>query len=224
MCNEVARRIALGQLREDWSDLKVPLLFPEGLPNLAPLDSIRITDPALILRAAADGAGVDGVIRRWSWLGPSGKPVYNYRSEGRAFASAESAGSEFPRSTIVRGGSGRCLIPIDAFYEFTDPPADLLGAKPKRARKTKWRFTATDDAWFCVAGFWRTEPALGEGRAGEAFTLLTCAPGPDIAPYHHRQIVLPPAEQWAGWLDGSLAAAEVCRAAAAGRFAAEQMG
>ncbi|WP_267394560.1 MULTISPECIES: SOS response-associated peptidase [unclassified Sphingomonas] len=210
MCNEVARRIALGQLREDWSELKVPLLFPEGLPNLATLDSIRITDPTLILRAAADGAGVDGVIRRWSWPGPSGKPVYNYRSEGRAFAAGDK--------------SGRCLIPVDAFYEFTDPPADLLGAKPKRARKTKWRFTATDDAWFCVAGFWRTEPALGEGRAGEAFTLLTCEPGPDIAPYHHRQIVLPPAEQWAGWLDGSLAAADVCRPAAAGRFAAEQMG
>ena len=45
------RRIALGPLGEDWSLLKVRLVFPEGLPNLAPLDSIRITDPTLILRA-----------------------------------------------------------------------------------------------------------------------------------------------------------------------------
>lgn len=219
MCNEVARRIALGQLREDWSQLKVPLTFPEGLPNLAALDSIRITDATLILRAGADG--VEGVMRRWSWPGPSGKPVYNYRSEGRTFGSAAT--------------SGRCLIPVDAFYEFTDPQADpgpdpqpdLLGT-PRRAaargRKDKWRFTAIDQPWFCIAGFWRTEPRLGEGRAAEAFTLLTCEPGPDIAPYHHRQIVLPQRAHWAGWLDGSLDAATVLRPSPAGWLAAERMG
>ena len=54
MCNEVARRISLGQLREDWSQLKVPLAFPEGLPNSRPSTRVRITDPTLILRI--DGA------------------------------------------------------------------------------------------------------------------------------------------------------------------------
>lgn len=211
MCNEVARRIALGQLREDWSQLKVPLVFPEGLPNLAPLDSIRITDATLILRAGT--GGVEGTVRRWSWPGPTGKPVYNYRSEGRAFANAAASAS-----ASSRGGSGRCLIPVDAFYEFTDPAPDV----PRRARKTKWRFTDAHHPWFCIAGFWRTEPALGEGIAAEAFTLLTCAPGPDIAPYHHRQIVLPPREQWAGWLDGSLPAGEVCRPTPAGTLAVER--
>lgn len=203
MCNEAARRIALGQLRDDWSQLKVPLVFPEGLPNLAPAESIRITDPTLILRAAAQGEGVEGVTRRWSWPAPNGKPVYNFRSEGRGFANGS--------------GAGRCLIPVDAFFEFTDPAP---GA-PKKARKEKWRFTHADQDWFCVAGWWRTEPALGEGRAAEAFTMLTCEPGPDIAPYHHRQIVLPPRHQWAGWLNGSLSAGEVCRPAPAGTFVAE---
>ncbi len=188
MCNEVARRIALGQLRDDWSQLKVPLIFPEGLPNLQPLDSIRITDPTLILRAGADGA--EGVTRRWSWPGPTGKPVYNFRSEGRAFA-----------------GTGRCLIPVDAFFEFTAAPPD---ASPK-SRKTKWRFSVAGADWFCVAGWWRADPTVGE-----AFTMLTCEPGPDIAPYHSRQIVLPPRTQWAGWLDGSLPAAEVLRPSPAG--------
>lgn len=195
MCNEAARRIALGQLRDDWSQLKIPLTFPEGLPNLAPEESIRISDPALIVRAGPDGQA-EGVIRRWSWPGPSGKPVYNYRSEGRALS------------------SGRCLMVVDSFFEFTDPPPDA----PRRARKLKWRFADAHHPWFCIAGVWRTEPKLGEGRAAEAFAMLTCDPGPDVAPFHHRQVVTPPRDAWAGWLDGSLPAAEVCRPAPAGTF------
>lgn len=203
MCNEIARRVALGQLREDWADLKVPLIFPEGLPNLEPLESIRITDQALILRHADDG--VAGVTRRWSWPAANNRPVYNYRSEGRDFAN--------------QGTSGRCLIPVDGFYEYTDPePGSARGA-----RKTKWQFTAASGAWFCIAGFWHAEPALGEGMAAEAFTLLTCDPGPDVAPYHHRQIVLPARRQWTGWLDGSLPAAAVCRPTRGGTLAVTRM-
>ncbi len=75
MCNEVARRIALGQLREDSSQLKISLLFPEGLPNLAPLDSIRITDTTLVIRTpanddAAAPASAEAVQRRWSFPAP----------------------------------------------------------------------------------------------------------------------------------------------------------
>jgi putative SOS response-associated peptidase YedK len=196
VCNEVARRIALGEIRDDWSQLKIPLIFPEGLPNLAPLDSIRITDTTLILRAGA--GGVEGVVRRWSWPGAGGRPVYNYRSEGRGFAGG--------------AGAGRCLLPVDAFYEFTDPPADA----PKKARKTKWRFVDAVHPWFCIAGWWRTDPGVGE-----AFTLLTGEPGPDIAPYHHRQIMLPARETWGGWLDGSLSAAQVLRPSPAGSLRVE---
>ncbi|MBY0306153.1 MAG: SOS response-associated peptidase, partial [Sphingomonas sp.] len=103
MCNEAARRISLGQLREDWSQIKIPLLFPEGAPNMAPLDSIRITDPTVIIRAAAsEPQSAELVTRRWSWpltSGPgAGKPLYNLRSEGRRFGNSASG--------------GRCLIPV----------------------------------------------------------------------------------------------------------------
>lgn len=198
MCNEIARRIALGQLREDWSELKVPLVFPDGLPNLGAQDSIRITDTALVLRAGVDVATpcIGGAMRRWSWPGQGGRPVYNYRSEGRTFPNG--------------AREGRCLIPVDAFFEFTVPPPDA----PPRSKKTKWRFTAAahgplaigqGDPWFCIAGFWRATPV------GEAFTLLTAEPGPDVAPYHHRQVVCPAVVHWTGWLDGSLPAADVLR-------------
>jgi len=88
---------------------------------MAPLESIKITDPSVIIRAAAEAPGeAEMVTRRWSWPAPSGKPVYNYRSDGREF------------------GSGRCLIPIDGFYEFTDPPAEE--ARPSVARSPNGNF------------------------------------------------------------------------------------
>ena len=51
MCNEAARRTALGLMREDFSQLCIPLIFPEGLPNLGDAPSIRITDSTVIVRA-----------------------------------------------------------------------------------------------------------------------------------------------------------------------------
>ncbi len=58
MCNEAARRTALGLMREDFSQLKIPLRFPEGLPNLGELLSIRITDATVIVRASPPRAEV----------------------------------------------------------------------------------------------------------------------------------------------------------------------
>lgn len=193
MCNETRRRIALGQAREDWGQTRIPLRFPEGLPNLAPLESIRITDANAIIRAAADDAGAaELVVRRWSWPGPTGKPVYNYRSEGRDFA------------------KGRCLIVADGFYEFTAP------ADPKAKRKDKWLFTKAGEDWFCIAGLWRAT-----AEVGEAYTLLTTEPGPDVAPYHGRQIVVLERRDWARWLDPAVPAAELLKPSPRGSFIIE---
>jgi putative SOS response-associated peptidase YedK len=147
--------------------------FPEAVPNFQPRD-VRISERAPILRAAgAGGDGLELVERRWSWSGPSGKPVFNFRGEGRRFAPQE-----------------RCVVPADGFYEFTAP------ADPKAKRKDRWLFEWPPHDWFGIAGLVRLDPKLGE-----AFTLLTCPPGPDIAPYHNRQIVLLTPEDCLGWLD-----------------------
>lgn len=85
------------------------------------------------------------------------------------------------RSEGRRFPTGRCLIPADGFYEFT-------GSKYP---KTKWLFTPADGSeLFAIAGLVRDE----------RFTMLTCDPGPDIAPYHSRQIVILARDQWGAWL------------------------
>lgn len=193
MCNEHRRTVELGKISDAFAQLRIPLRFPQGAPNLAALDSIRITDPSAIVRWAGDGEDAAELVqRRWSWPGPTGKPVFNYRSEGRDFRNSAS--------------QGRCLLMADGFYEYTAPED---GSK----RKTRWLFTTEGEELFGIAGLWRTHEAVGE-----ACTMLTVEPGPDIQPYHSRQIVIVPRADWAGWLDGSAPAGAVLRPSPAGTF------
>jgi putative SOS response-associated peptidase YedK len=191
MCNEHRRKVELVNIAETFAQLRIPLRFPEGAPNLAALESIRITDPAAIVRARGDAFEL--VQRRWSWPGPTGKPVFNYRGEGREFDN--------------KAGSGRCLIVADGFYEYTDP-------QDGGRRKTRWLFTRPGEDMFGIAGLWRTDP-----KVGEACTMLTVEPGADIAPYHNRQIAIVDPADWRRWLDASAPAAALLKPSPAGTFA-----
>ncbi|HEY0622285.1 SOS response-associated peptidase [Sphingomonas sp.] len=177
MCNDYRLEVDIASIMEDFDDLKIKIDLPEGTPNVSAREDIKITDVAPIVRSSASGAEL--VNRRWSWPGPGGKPVYNFRAEGRQF------------------GSNRCLILADGFYEFTKPE------DPKQKRQDKWLFTLAGHRWFCIAGIWR------ESSVGEAFTMLTIEPGEDVAPYHSRQIVPLPRDRWAAWLDPRVPADDV---------------
>lgn len=190
MCNDIRNTIPTRAIEEAFSQLKIPLVFPTGAPNLEPREDIRISDNAPVIRRQPGGEA-ELVQLRWSWPAPNGKPVFNFRAEGRRFA------------------SGRCLVPADGFYEFTDPEPSAS----KRARKTKWLFTLVGEPWFCIAGLWRPSPH------GDAFTLLTLPPGPDIAPYHDRQIVVLRPDAWKAWLDLERPEDEILRALPVGSLA-----
>jgi len=180
MCNLYTQKKSVDEVARLFRALDLPLRFPEGVPNLQPND-IAITDPGPIVRAAVgEPAAFDLVVRRWSWPGSNGKPVYNFRSDGR----------EFP--------TGRCLIVADGFYEFTTP------ADPKQKRKDRWLFTSANEPMLGIAGLIRDVPGLGQ-----AFTMLTTEPGPDIAPYHQRQVAVLHAADWRAWLDHSAADREL---------------
>jgi SOS response associated peptidase (SRAP) len=104
--------------------------------------------------------GVELVPLRWGF--PPRRP------KGAPVINFRSEGRRFP--------NGRCLIPASHFFEFT-------GARPP---KSKWKFTKTGEDWFCFAGLCRPMPDAD----GDAFTLLTTEPGPDVAPIHDRQMVV----------------------------------
>jgi putative SOS response-associated peptidase YedK len=177
VCNLYQLEKSVDAVRRLFANLQMPLSFPEGIPNFQPRD-VRISEQAPIIRWRQAGDGAELVERRWSWPAPTGKPVFNMRSDGREF------------------GKDRCLVLVDSFYEFTTP------GDAKQKKKDRWRFRREGD--FAIAGIIRTDP-----QVGEAFTLLTVPPGPDMAPYHNRQIALLSPPHWRSWLDGSAKSTEL---------------
>ena len=100
------------------------------------------------------------------------------------------------------------MVPASHFFEFT-------GAK---SPKTKWKFTKAGEDWFCFAGLWRPMTA-----GGEAFTLLTTDPSPDVAPIHDRQMVILERSDWSAWLEQTGNEASLLRALPAGSLKIEQV-
>jgi putative SOS response-associated peptidase YedK len=122
------------------------------------------------------------------------------RPKGAPIINFRSEGRRFP--------VGRCLIPASHFFEFT-------GTK---SPKQKWKFTKAGEDWFCFAGLWRPMP-----QGGEAFTLLTTAPGPDVAPIHDRQMVVLERSDWQAWLEQTGNEAALLRTLPAGSLNVEQV-
>jgi putative SOS response-associated peptidase YedK len=135
MCNLYRIEKNPDAIRRLFAEVQIPLTFPEGIANFEPRD-VRISEKAPIVRFNSDRAVAELVERRWSWPAPTGKPVFNMRSDGREFA------------------RDRCLVLADSFYEFTTPE------DPKQKRKTCWQFRPAGD--FAIAGLLRDDPKVGE--------------------------------------------------------------
>jgi putative SOS response-associated peptidase YedK len=82
--------------------------------------------------------------------------------------------------------SDRCLILATSFYEYTAPEE----RKPKVKLQDQHQFLVAGKDWFWIAGI------VKQG----CFTMLTVDPGPDIKPYHDRQIAVLAPEQGMAWL------------------------
>lgn len=118
----------------------------------------------------AAGNGVEIVAMRFGWPPP--------RPKAAPVFNFKSDGRHFDKSK-------RCLVILSGFFEFT-------GSK---SPKTKHRFSLKGSPVMAIAGLW------SEDEAGAlSFTMLTTEPGPDIAPYHDRQVCVILPEDWAHWL------------------------
>jgi putative SOS response-associated peptidase YedK len=188
MCNRFRSQYGWTDWAEDFSETRIPLRFPDPLPNL--LGEIRPTDPAAIFRPvdpSAPSAGLQAAVVRWDlvphfWRQPIKAKKFlatNARSENVQVTSA------FKDAFARR----RCLVPADGFYEWTG----------EKGRKVKWLITVPDQRCFCFAGLWDHAETV-DGPV-DSFTILTTAAGPDMEPIHSRQPVILPPDRWVAWLD-----------------------
>jgi putative SOS response-associated peptidase YedK len=157
MCNDYAREIELGRVLKAIEEMKhvPPFAWQNGsTPNdIAPQPHVKISDKGFVVKL--DGKHLVGDMMKWAWKTPTGKPVFNFVSEGRDFSQTQ-----------------RVLILATRFYEYTAPKA------PKVNLKDQHQFTMRGEEWFWVAGI------VKQG----CFAMLTTRPGPDVMPYHDRQI------------------------------------
>ncbi|HHY50963.1 MAG TPA: SOS response-associated peptidase [Alphaproteobacteria bacterium] len=103
--------------------------------------------------------------------------------------------------------SRRCVIILSGFFEFTG----------SRYPKAKHRFSLKGSPVMGIAGLWRE----GEGGEPPSFTMLTTEPGPDIEPYHDRQVVVLRPADWAHWLFLTRSEQELLRPLPAGSLVVE---
>ena len=192
MCNDFGNHVAYAEYAEALRQLGMPIVAPAATPNLEPREDIWPSEIAPVFRRCE--GGVELARLRWGFepSGPRGRPVINFKSDGRSFVN-----------------SRRCLVPASHFFEF----------KGAKAPKSKFKFTLRDEPWFCFAGLW----SPGTPEKGEAFTLLTTSPGPDVSPIHSRQMVVLKRENWQSWLDLTKPEQELLAALPAGTLAVEQV-
>jgi len=105
--------------------------------------------------------------------------------------------------------AGRCLVPADGFYEWTETDG---GKQP-------YRVTLADGEPFAMAGLWAqwepptTQTGLDAFAGGEAnevdadlvetFTVVTTEPNDVVETLHHRMAVILPEAEETAWLDAS---------------------
>ena len=206
MCNRYGYLAPISRLVDEFSQIRIPLVFRDGaVPNLEPREHIRPTNAAPIIRPidpAAPGQGVELVDARW-WLIPffHRKGVKDWKpmcTNARAETVATTATYREPFKRR------RCLVPATHFFEWTG----------EKGAKIMWRFTKSNSDIFCFPGLWdRAQTADGPV---ESFTIVTTAPGPDCEPYHNRQPVILERDQWGPWLDLTADPAPILQAGAAG--------
>jgi putative SOS response-associated peptidase YedK len=193
MCNDLANKIPWGAYVEEFSQTRIPIVIPSR-------DAAPNLEPREDIRPTDPApilrpaaGGLELTQLRWGFRAA--------RPKAPPVINFRSEGRTFTK--------GRCLVPVSWFYEFT-------GAKYP---KTKWKFTVPRREWFCLAGLWRE----ADGDWPESFTLLTTAPGPDMAPYHDREVVVLPRDRWEAWLDPEVDSASLIRSTPAGGLKVEMV-
>jgi putative SOS response-associated peptidase YedK len=140
-----------------------------------------------------------GLVPAWAKDTKIGSKMINARAETVAEKPAF-------RSAIKRR---RCLVPLDAFYEWQTLPADAALGRPKPVKQPH-AITRLDGRPIVVAGLWETwrdKAAPADDPAANlplnTLTLITVAANSTMQAIHDRMPAILEPATWAQWLDTS---------------------
>ncbi len=156
--------------------------------NASPLQKLPVF-------AVRDGALV---VRKMQWW-----LIPHWSKDGKPSATTFNAKAETVAQSRLFAPyfrASRCLVPADAFYEWTKivPVAD--GPKKPREEKQPMCIVMKDRSPFMFAGLfsvWKNE----KGEELPSFTILTTTPNALMSGIHSRMPVILPEKHHAQWLD-----------------------
>jgi putative SOS response-associated peptidase YedK len=159
------------------------VLVPEFTSN----PDLRPTDSAPVVRRAHGSSEREVALLRWGLV-----PVWakDLKFGARCInARSETIASTRAFRTAYR--KRRCLVPLNAFYEWSGPAG----------HKIKWRISLADEPLFALAGLWEwwKDPVGGQGV--ETYTIVTTAANQALAPLHDRMPVIVAERDYERWLD-----------------------
>lgn len=170
MCNDYEQHVLAKLYAASMQAAEFGIPTQQPELDLIQADDVRIGDTGPVIVPRGNGTGVVPMT-----FGPPprghGGPVFNMTSDYKK-------GGE----RLVRdfSQSHRCVIIASAFFEFTGT----------RYPKAKHRFVLKDEPFLGIAGVCNDK----------AFAMLTTEPGPDIEPYHDRQVVVLHPSEFGRWL------------------------
>lgn len=120
-----------------------------------------------------------GLLPHWAKVVKFGRQPINARAEGVVTAQM------FRDAYAFR----RCLVPVDAFYEWQSGPSG----------KHPWAIARTDGQCMALGGLWEGWRS-GDGTVIRTFTIVTTAANDALRPVHNRMPLVLEPEDWPLWL------------------------
>jgi putative SOS response-associated peptidase YedK len=183
MCGRFARR-STREVLADWFGVEL-----EDIPPFAPSYNVAPQSVQPVVREGRDTGQREFALLRWGLVPFWAKDAKIGYSTINARAEEAAAKPAFREALRKR----RCLIPADAFYEWTrsDPKHKMPFAIALRSGEP-----------YAFAGVWeRWRPK--EGEALETFSILTTDANEVLEPIHNRMPVILDPKDYNRWLEPS---------------------
>jgi putative SOS response-associated peptidase YedK len=179
MCGRVVQRTSLSEIRVLFETLN-------PVPNAAPTYNGAPTDTLPVVRLDRDGRRSLDLLR-WGLVPWWAKDIKMGARCINAMAETVARKPAF-RDAFARGQ--RCIVPVDAFYEW----------KKTSAGKQPYAIVGADGIPLTMAGLCEHWKDRGTCDTVQTFTIITSVPNELCGAIHDRMPVVLPREKWATWL------------------------
>jgi putative SOS response-associated peptidase YedK len=157
------------------------------VPAFSPNPDLRPTNTAPVVRRSHASGEREAALLRWGLV-----PVWakDLKFGARCInARAETLAST--PSFRVAYRKRRCLVPVNAFFEWTGEPG----------HKVKWRIGLKEEPLFALAGLWEWWKDPASQQSVETYTIVTTRANDLLAPIHDRMPVVIAERDYDRWLD-----------------------